>query len=313
MRHRVYLGKGDQTLVTIPHRAGQPVRVTAGTYAILDARHGDDSAEHVVVAAGTVATIDATSTTLAARAGRGAEDRRALTLASTAGLAEGHMYLLESAAGQVELVKIAKVASGTVARAAAEIRGDFATGATLRGVEVSATFPEVQADDDDNLDALPFLIVWTFAGFPPLRETIYAERGEESQLATLDDLRELDPMITVLAGDRVDPAAALVRAHKDLRTELQIAGASESDLLTGPIGRDYVTYRAAVLCLGHLDDPAARRKVEGYEKRCAMLLGALVIGERKPDVAALEKVDETAIVDGNPAQIFVQLGYARRT
>ena len=290
--HRIYYGRGDQTLTTIPHRGGQPVRVTAATYEILDTRHGADSADHVVIAAGTFATVDALSTTTTAKAGRGAEDRRALTLTSTAGLVAGHLYILEGAKGQAELVTIAAVASGTVARTAAEIRGDYATGTALRGVEVSATFPEVEADDDDNLDGLPFLLTWTFSGLPPLRETVFAERGEEAQLATLADLLLLDPTLSLVGGDRVSPASALAQAHRDLRTALQQAGRSEADVLAGGIGRDYVCYRAAYLCLLGADDQTAARKLDHYEKQANTLQTSLLLGGVKPGVAILDKATE---------------------
>jgi len=308
MRHRVYYGRGDQALVTVPHRGGQPVRVSSATYAILDTRHGADSADHTIVAPGTAATVDPFSTTTTARAGRGAEDRRALALVGTAGLALGHLYLLEGAAGQAELVTIAAVPGGTTARTAAEIRGDYSTGATLRGVEVSATFPAVEADDDDHLDRLPFLVVWSFAGLPPLREAVFCERGEETQLATLADLLLLEPSLSRSGGDRVDPAAALGRAHLDLRTALQCAGASESDVLTGSIGRDFCIYRAAYLCLLDSEDPGVARKLEHYKAMADTLQTSLIVGRAKGDVVAVDKAPETHAAE-NPAALFRPFGY----
>jgi hypothetical protein len=37
-------------------------------------------------------------------------------------------------------------------------------------------------------------------------------------------------MIPLAGGDRVSPATALARAHKDFRTDLQLADVSEADL-----------------------------------------------------------------------------------
>lgn len=306
--HRVYFAKGAQTLTTIPHRAGSPVRVSAATYAILDTRYGVDSAEHVVVAAGTAGTVDSVSTTLNARAGRAASDRRALTLVSTTGVLAGHAYLLTSTTGAVELVSVSAVVSATVLRTVSEIRGDFATGSTFKGIEVSATFPADPAADDDNLDTDAFLLVWTIADFPPIRESIYLERGEESQLASLTDLSELDPMVPLAGGDRVSPAAALARAHKDFRTDLVMAGVSESDLLTGPIGRDAVTYRAAALVYQHNDDEVSARKYKDYGARYQQLLNGIIIGAKKPQVLALDKSEESAVAV-NPATLFFGFGF----
>ena len=306
--HRVYFGKGAQTLTTIPHRAGSPLRVASGTYSILDTRYGVDSDEHEVVAAGTAATVDATSTTLTARAGRVAADRRALTLTSTTGVTAGHQYIVTNPAGAVELVRIDAVVSATVLRIATEVRGDFATGSTFKGIEVTGTFPADPAADEDNLDQESFLVVWTLPGLPPLRESVFVERGEEGLLATLDDLTELDPMIPLAGGDRVSPATALARAHKDFRTDLQLADVSEADLLTGPIGRDAVTYRAAFLVFQHGDDPVSERKAKGYEARYQQLLNGIIVGAKKPGVVALDKREESAQAS-NPATLLWGFGF----
>ena len=306
--HRVYFGKGAQTLTTIPHRAGSPLRVASGTYSILDTRYGVDSDEHEVVAAGTAATVDATSTTLIARAGRAAADRRALTLTSTTGVTAGHQYIVTNPAGAVELVRIDAVVSATVLRTATEVRGDFATGSTFKGIEVTGTFPADPAADEDNLDQESFLAVWTLPGLPPLRESVFVERGEEGLLATLDDLTELDPMIPLAGGDRVSPATALARAHKDFRTDLQLADVSEADLLTGPIGRDAVTYRAAFLVFQHGDDPVSERKAKGYEARYQQLLNGIIVGAKKPGVVALDKREESAQAS-NPATLLWGFGF----
>lgn len=305
--HRAYFGRGDQPLRTIPHRDGRPVRVSAATYGIFDARFGNGSSDHVVVAEGTAATIDATSTTLTAKAGRNAGDRRTLTVVSTVGVTPGHTYLLTAPNGIVELVRIAAVPSATTLLAGAELRGDLPTGTILRGVEVTATFPALEADDDANLDGLPWIVVWSIDGFAPLRETIHLERGEEAQLATLDDLRELDPTLSIVGGDRIGPELALARAHRDLRTDLQLAGASESDMLLGPIGRDACLYRAAYLCTHHDDNEAAIKKAAFYMDRYQELRTALQVGAKRPEVVALDKANSNAKAT-NPARLFVRYG-----
>lgn len=305
--HRVYYGKGDQSLRTIPHRDSRPVRVSAATYAIFNARHTESSSDYITVAAGTAATVDAVSTMLSAKAGRNATDRRTITVVSTAGVSAGRTYLLSSPSGVVELVRIAAVVSGSALLAGAEIRGDFGTGSTLKGVELTATFPAAQADDEDNLDELPWIVVWTIDGFAPLRESVHLERGEEALLATLDDLKELDPSLSIVGGDRIDPALALARAHRDLRTDLQLAGASESDMLLGPIGRDAVCYRAAYLCTHHEDTEAGLKRAQFYLDRYQELRTAIQVGQKRPEIVAVDKADGSASAK-NPARLFVRYG-----
>lgn len=308
--HRIYFGKGAQALVTIPYRAGAPVRVVSGTYGIVDTRYSIDADEHVIVAAGTAASIDAASTTTTAAAGRSSADPRALTLVSTAALSVGSKYLLSGDKGNSEVVRIAAIASATVARTASEIRGQYATGASLLGLQVSATFPADPAADDDNLDNEAWVIVWSFAGMPPIREAIHLERGEEAQLATLDDLQELDPDLSKTGGDRVDPSAALARAHKDLRVDLQMAGVEESDLLTGPLGRDAVCYRAAHLALSGSEDIAGERKAAAYQARYLEIRASIVAGVKKPGVVSLDKETQQERAF-NPAALFYGFGIGK--
>jgi hypothetical protein len=300
--HRVYFGKGEQTIRTVPHRAGRPVRVGSATFGIFDARYGVDSADHVLVAAGTIASLDTASTTTTALAGRRATDRRVLTVADSASFTAGRRYLLEAADGRAELVRVVAVPSGTAILAAAEILGDYATGSTLRGAEVAATFPAIAADDEDNLDGMPWIVAWTFPDLPPLRESIHLERGEELLLATIDDLAQLDPMLVRIGGDRMEPALALAQAHRDFRTDLALAGANEADFLAGPIGRDAVTYLAAHHALKSSNDESARRRAEDYKARYQELRTALQVGRDKPEVVALDREQQTRTV--NPASLF---------
>ena len=122
---------------------------------------------------------------------------------------------------------------------------------------------------------------------------------------------ELDPHIPLAGGDRVSPAAALARAHKDFRVDLQLAAINESDLLAGPIGRDAVCYRAAELCFSHGDDPVSERKAKAYGARYQELRAAIVVGALKPQVVALDKSDEVA-KRTSPATLFYGFGFEPR-
>lgn len=307
-KHRVYFGRGDQPLRTVPHIQGRPQVVASATYSISNLRYSIGSTEHVVAAAGTVATIDTASTSLANMAGPEATNARTIRVASTAGFSANRSYALTSTSGVVELVRIATVVSGTELLAAAEIRGKFLTGSTLKGCELTATFPAAQADDVDHVsDDLPWLIVWDIPGFAPLKESIHLERGEEAILATLEDLTELDPMLAKTGNERIDSALALSRAHRDVRTDLQLAGASESDMLLGPIGRDCVCYRAAFLMTHHSNDEAEMKKAEFYHERYQHLLSGLMIGSMRSEVVALDKATVTT-TKRNPAAMFKRYG-----
>lgn len=301
--HRIYAGKGDQALVTVPHQDGRPVRVTSATYSIYDSR----SLSEVIVPAGTAATVDAASTVLTNRAGRGSTDKRLLTVSSTTGFNVGHTYLLTGATGVVEIVRIVAVKSATGMLAASEIRGDFVVGSTIQGIEVAASFPADVADAEASRLNGPWILAWTIPGFAPLRETVFLHTGEEAQLATMSDLTELDPSLANVNGDRVDPALALSRAHKDLRTDLLLAGADrESDMLLGPIGRDAVVNLAAFYCVHHSDEDSMQKKADLYHNRYRELRAALLVGNQKSEVVALDKA--TGTKTASTARLFVRYG-----
>lgn len=304
--HRVYYNRGAQTIYTIPFDRGRHKRVTAATYGIVDLLYADSSTDHDLVSAGTAATVDSVSTTTTAKAGNAAADRRVLTVASTTSIAAGHCYLLENSAGYNEIVKITEVKSATALLTAAEIVGDYASSSTLKGIEVQATFPLSAANDEDNLQRgrNGWLINWLFTGIDtPYREAIFLERAEELQLATLADLQQLDPMIARIGGDRIDPALALAQAHRDFRTDLMLAGAFEADMLTGPIGRDAVTYLAAWHSMKHLTGESDRARSEHYRRRYDELRAALQVGKQKPETIAVDQHDETP--KANPASLFL--------
>ena len=307
--HRVYFGKGDQTLRTVPHRDGRPVLVASATYGIFDSRYGDESSEYEVVSSGTAASVDSFSQTLTSKSGRNATDKRSILVGSTTGLTAGRQYLLQAVDGRAELVRLAAVVSATRALTEAEISGDYPTGSSLQGIEVSATFPADPAADDQNLDGLAWILEWSFASFPaPIRESVFLERGEEAQLATLADLLELDPTISSLDGDRKEASLALARAHRDFRTDLMLAGASESDVLAGPIGRDAVVYLAAYHALKHSSEDSASRRAESYMARYQELRQAIQVGSKKPQVVSLDKESASATAT-NPAKLFRPFGW----
>ena len=307
--HRIYYGKGEQTLRTVPHRDGRPVLVASATYGIFDSRYGDESSEYEVVSSGTAASVDSFSQTLTSKSGRNATDKRSILVGSTTGLTAGRQYLLQAVDGRAELVRLAAVVSATRALTEAEIMGDYPTGSSLKGIEVSATFPSAPAADDQNLDGLAWIIEWSFASFPaPIRESVFLERGEEAQLATLADLLELDPHISAMDGDRKEASLALARAHRDFRTDLMLAGASEADVLAGPIGRDAVVYLAGYHALKHSMEDSASRRAESYMARYQELRQAIQVGAKKPQVVSLDKESASATAT-NPAKLFRPFGW----
>lgn len=307
MTQRVYFNKGAQPLTVVPRKNGGPVRVASATYAIYDLGYGESSSDHVLVPAGTVAAVDNVSTVLTNKAGSNTADPRVITVVSTAGFQAFHTYILTSPDGRVEEVSIAAVTNGTQLLAGADIRGQFATGSTLQGIEVTGVFPESATDETTELDKV-WKLVWTIPGFNPIDDQIHLVRGEEGQLASLDDLKELDQNIAKMGGNSIDPAACLTRAHKTFRAHLMIAGAKESDLLTGTLGRYAVTLLAAHYCYRTLDGDLYQKLSDQYLTEYGEIRAALSNGALKPEVINIEPVTETLDLR-NPVRLFRANGF----
>ena len=163
---RVIYSQGDQRISVVPiHPAtGAPVLVDSGTdvtVSIVDLRHGDQSADHTVLAT-TVVSQDPFSAVLTADAGYSQADPRYLPLDASSA-ARGRAYLLVAADGRQETVQLRDLGA-TSASTIHNLQRNYATGDTLRGVELVATFPAVEADDEDNVEdnGGPYLVVWRY-------------------------------------------------------------------------------------------------------------------------------------------------------
>jgi hypothetical protein len=153
--HEVRHGGGDQDLIHVP-----PVRVASATFSIEDLTESDDSDDRVIASG--AATVDTFSQALTAAAGQGQANSRRASLAVTTNLVVGRMYAIESDAGALECFQAAGVAAAYV-DAAAPFGGSYTTAGRVRGLELTATFPELVADDDDFVeDDTPFRVGWTY-------------------------------------------------------------------------------------------------------------------------------------------------------
>ena len=280
MSHRLGYGQGAQVVRTVPQQGGRAVVVASADFAICNLRHPADDAEHEIESGS--ATVDPVSTTLAAPAGKGSADPRSIVVASATGIAAGRRYLLSSG-GRSELVRVEAV-DGTTLRLAATLGPYFASGSTLRGVELSATVPTGVTADDDFVGGQTLAVRWSPAGMLPWLEQIFLERVAPSPPITPEAVLELDPTLANYAGTGATVADALAMALEDFRVDLLIANLGDSDVLAGPIGQSAVKYRAAYHLLKHSSDESAVRRTEAYAKRYDELRAALLVGKDKAKV-----------------------------
>lgn len=165
---KVVYGEGAQSLYFVPidYRNAKPARVATCSYTIVDTTEGTTSSSREVVAS-TAATLDTVSTTTSAAAGRSEANASQAPLNDATGFVEGRTYLISSLNddGLREAFTAKSVNStSNVVTATRPLGEAYATGALVRGVEFSATFPALVADDEDLAlqDGRQYEIRWSY-------------------------------------------------------------------------------------------------------------------------------------------------------
>lgn len=296
--HQIIYGAGSQTIRTVPiNRHGRPTLATSATYRIIDLRKGEDDPEREVVAAGTGATIDSTSTTTTASCGIGTANERKILVNSTTGFVQGLRYLLTSSDGTRELVLCEAIGSGYVAVRDA-ISRQFASNSTLRGIEVSGTFPSGTANDEEKIEdgeGGPFCVDWSWDVDPsPRREMIWLIRQPDSLLITTEDLFALEPAISSIEGDRFRPETAIRQAATEIRAWCQAHQIDPDNFDGGTMLKLAVTYRAAWHSLRQLDGPTNRERAQELKDESQKYLDSITIGQPPEKSVKVSPSSDTA-------------------
>lgn len=281
--HEVYYGGGDQSLVHVPL-----ARASSATYAIEDLTESDDGPLRFIVAAATPATVDAYSQTLSATAGRGEADPRLVTITAGTAPTIGRRYLLEAADGRGELVTCVGGTTTTV-RLAAPLSGSFPSGSTIRGVEVSGTFPSAAAADEDRFESdEPCRITWTYT----MRGLVWRvaeyvrlqrSRGEARHIADVVKALQLGWEELVIGAGAHERAIENVVSYAARRIDARLRGKGiePAEFYAGAQGFDVLLQRA-VLHLADLGHHPKTRNPDAFReeqrKEFALLWDGLTVG-----------------------------------
>lgn len=240
---RATYNQGDQRISVVPIHpsTGQPVIVDAGsdvTVAIVDLRESDTSDDHVVLATTTV-TQDALSAALTGAAGYSQADPHALPIDASSA-AVGRTYVLVASDGSTEAVQLRSIGGATTASTTYPLRGNYVTADTLRGVELVATFPSAEADEEDSVEdhGGPYLVTWTYVVdgqtivFPT---ELWIDR--HSIAPTIDDAWVLRGNPEMAHRGRDNVASAILAAWDDWLAAVQAHGDDPSRFLSSHVAK----------------------------------------------------------------------------
>lgn len=298
--HQIIYGAGSQTLRTVPvNRQGRPTLATSATYRIVDLRKGEDDPEREVVAAGTAATIDSTSTTSSAACGRGTVNTKKIPVSSVVGFAAGRRYLITLADGTRELFVCEGIGANYLIPRD-ELSRQYASGATVRGIEVSGTFPALVADDEEKIEdgqGGPYAVDWSWDVDPsPRREMCWIIRQPDSLLCTQDDVLSIDPTISATSGERITIPTAIKQAAAEVRVHLQLHQIDPDNFHSPGLLKLAVAYRA----LWHLTrllsskDGQNAARAETYQTEAQKYLDNVTIGQPPEKSVKVDPSTDTA-------------------
>lgn len=298
-QHRVIYAEGAQTLRHIPvDRQGRAVRVSSATYTMVDLRETEESADRAIASGN--ATIGSVSTLLTADAGPSALDSHLLPVTSAVGITAGHVYRVLAADGRSETFRVRRV-DGLNVYATHELAGDYGTTALVQDVEIAASFPAAEANDELELQdgAGPYQVTWEYTIDDQLYlvpEIVWLTRYSVQPFITEADVLVAYPTLGSLARRRVTISDGIAAATQDYVAEAESAG------------RDPTLYRAT-----HLAKVAVRERVIEYvlrwcskfeeaaahEQLWSRYVNQLFVGAPKPGTVTVSRTDNTATAGGD--------------
>lgn len=295
MRHEIqYLG-GDQSIYHIPRdREARASLVASANYTIVDLTRGESDPDRTIVAS-TAATVDSATEATTAAAGPGTTDAKAISVASTAGFEVGHVYQIVGG-GHSELFTLDAIVANTSLTATQDLRYDYATSSTVRGVEISGTFPQAEAADESDMESGggPYGVVWdyTIAGrdYAPLEE-IYVLRYSTQPVITETDVMRAWPLANSLNRDRFSVRDAIAVASEDYIARLQASNKRPELFKNNNVSRVAVRY----LAISYLKEWRKEfEEAKDYHERYDRLMNDLTTGQYPVGTVQVEQSTNTA-------------------
>lgn len=301
-QHRVIYNEGAQTLRHVPvDRRGRVVRVSSATYAIVDLRHPEDGSERAIASGS--ATVGAVSTALTASAGAGTADPAVIPVTSATGITAGHTYALSTATGRTESFVVARVDSLNV-YATHELVGDYTTSDSVVSVELTASFPSDEADEEPSVwdGGGPYQISWEYTIEDQLYlvpEIVWLTRYSVQPFVTERDVLTLHPTLGTLSRRRVTIPDAIAAATRAFVAEVESAQRDPTLYRPTNLAREAVCEKAVAFVLEWCDraDDAAT-----HDERFRRYVNQMLVGSPKTGAVTTSRADDSATAGGDRRQ-----------
>jgi hypothetical protein len=281
----IIAGSGAQDIEVYATDAhGRVVKPTSATCRIVCLDEPETAADAVrIVLATSAAAVDSLSTTTTAICGSRSSNTRLVPI--TAGVpVVGRTYVITSA-GVTEAFVVERVDSLNI-YARDDLRNRFASGATVTGCRVSASFPSTWANGAAELQRRAlFGADWTFVGVTgPLSVRTFAriERRGRALRAAVSDLMRLDPRLGDASRETTTLEAHLQQADAEVSARMAWRGVQQPNAADGELGRMAVSYTALALAYRTLGE-AYLQRAEWAEDNARRWLQMLTSGHKADD------------------------------
>lgn len=310
--HTVIYGEGAQTLRHTPHdRNGRARRVTSATYRIVNLRYSKDSTDRTIVA-DTAATLPSVSEVLTATAGPSTTYSRRITVGDASVFDIGRRYVLTENS-DTELVIVDSIdTSNNYVIASHPVAGSYTTAAALQSIELEATFPTAEADDEDETveqSTTLYQVIWD-----------YTLDGREWMVPELVDVKRYSPDAVWITREDLlrghpglakrlsvtDADAAIAIAQEDVRGELEANGIEPSLYRHSTVGKVAVRYSALATAFGWLYGDDDERWETKYREMATNKLHDMFNGKAPVGTAMLEEKSDERVDPDDYGGIIVR-------
>ena len=316
-QHTCLYNRGAQTIYTVAYDVdNRPTIPTSITYNIVDLWQSEDSPDRLITD-GASATIDPYSKVTDAEAGRGTADRRRIQLDAAHGSPEvGKRYLIADTENAEVFVLDRLDTSANDLYARHDLQHNYASGATVKGIEIPATVPADLTDTEENLiDHRHFAVDWTFVGVKSktgastsyVREIIRLERHRVTIPVTPEDLLQTWQALKNVGG-RFDLRQECAAAESMIRDELEANNVWPDERILGSTGKNAAKFYALYNLALQMGDSMDTQRQE-YWGRYHFWLTRLLTGQVPAGTVMMHRENDAAPA-GIPERYETRFGRA---